>query len=123
MPITIQPEPYTFYADLVRVIDGDTIVVNIDLGFDIWRMNEHVRLAYIDTPEVRTKDLEEKARGFESKAYVEKALLGGKMVLQTEEKSGKYGRYVAIVLIPDVDGCYTVSLNQKLLDEGLAILY
>lgn len=123
MPLS--PEPYTFYADLVRVIDGDTIVVNIDLGFGIWRMDEHVRLAFIDTPEVRTRDLEEKARGLEAKAFVEEsfATAGNRMILQTTKDSGKYGRYVAVVLLADSEGQFTLNLNQTLLDEGLAEFY
>ena len=126
MPLVLENNPYMFYGNLVRIIDGDTIVVDIDLGFDIWKKDEHVRLAGIDTPEIRTKDLVEKAAGFKAKEFVEQkfAQYGPRMLLVTLKDSGKFGRYVAYVLLDEEGfGNFSYNLNQGLLDEGLAAIY
>jgi micrococcal nuclease len=117
---------YHYKATVVRVIDGDTIVCDIDLGFDTWIRNEHVRLLGINTPEVRTRDLIEKEAGLEAKMYVEKFLKlhDNKVVLETAyDSGGKYGRTLAKVWVSDFDTDVMVNLNEKLLDEGLAIAY
>ena len=117
---------YYYKAEVVRVIDGDTIVCNIDLGFDNWLHNEHVRLLGINTPEVRTKDVIEKAAGLEAKAFVERKLqdAGNKVVLETAyDSGGKYGRTLATIWIEDEDTGDFFDLNTKLLDEGYAVMY
>tara|TARA_R100001082_G_scaffold44092_1_gene23385 strand:- start:516 stop:890 length:375 start_codon:yes stop_codon:yes gene_type:complete len=79
---------------ITRIIDGDTIDVDIDLGFDCWLHRQRIRLHGIDTPESRTRDLEEKKYGLAAKAFVEKFIpLGSAALLNTKEK-GKYGRYL-----------------------------
>jgi len=79
---------------ITRIIDGDTIDVDIDLGFDCWLHKQRIRLHGIDTPESRTRDLEEKKYGLAAKAFVEKFIpLGSTALLNTKEK-GKYGRYL-----------------------------
>jgi Kyanoviridae endonuclease len=88
--------------------------------------DEHVRLAGIDTPEIRTKDLVEKAAGFKAKEFVEQkfAQYGPKMLLVTLKDNGKFGRYVAYVLLDKEGfGNFSYNLNQGLLDEGLAAIY
>jgi len=116
---------YEYRANLVRVIDGDTIVFNIDLGFNIWIQKESVRFAYINAPEVRTKDLVEKAKGLVAKEFVQEHcdnLLnsGGHFTLKTFKDFGKYGRFIAEIVLNYPDGT-KVNLNNLLLETGHAI--
>ena len=110
---------YEYYVRKVEnVVDGDTIDVLIDLGFDIL-FQSRVRLAGIDTPESRTKDLKEKALGLESKEYLKKSLKDAKSVVIKTEKmdsSEKYGRILGWVY---VNGD-TESLNDKMINDGYA---
>jgi micrococcal nuclease len=110
---------YEYYVKKVEnVVDGDTIDVVIDLGFDIL-FASRVRLAGIDTPESRTKDLKEKKLGLESKEYLKKYLKDAKSVVIKTEKmdsSEKYGRILGWVY---VDGD-TESLNDKMINDGYA---
>jgi micrococcal nuclease len=110
---------YEYYVRKVEgVVDGDTIDVLIDLGFDIL-FASRVRLAGIDTPESRTKDLKEKALGLESKEYLKKALKDAKSVVIKTEKmdsSEKYGRILGWVYINGD----TVSLNDMMINDGYA---
>jgi micrococcal nuclease len=107
-----------FVKDVTNVVDGDTIDVVIDLGFDIM-FASRVRLAGIDTPESRTKDKVEKALGLESKEYLKKHLKDAKSVIIKTEKmdsSEKYGRILGWVY---VNGD-TESLNDKMINDGYA---
>jgi micrococcal nuclease len=107
-----------FVKDVTNVVDGDTIDVVIDLGFDIM-FASRVRLAGIDTPESRTKDKIEKALGLESKEYLKKHLKDAKSVIIKTEKmdsSEKYGRILGWVY---VNGD-TESLNDKMINDGYA---
>jgi len=110
---------YEYYVRKVEnVVDGDTIDVLIDLGFDIL-FASRVRLAGIDTPESRTKDLAEKALGLEAKEYLKKALKDAKSVVIKTEKmdsSEKYGRILGWVYING----NTVSLNDMMINDGYA---
>jgi micrococcal nuclease len=110
---------YEYYVRKVEnVVDGDTIDVLIDLGFDIL-FASRVRLAGIDTPESRTKDLDEKALGLEAKEYLKKALKDAKSVVIKTEKmdsSEKYGRILGWVYINGD----TVSLNDMMINDGYA---
>ena len=110
---------YEYYVRKVEgVVDGDTIDVLIDLGFDIL-FSSRVRLAGIDTPESRTKDLKEKALGLESKEYLKKALKDAKSVVIKTEKmdsSEKYGRILGWIYVND----NTVSLNDMMINDGYA---
>jgi micrococcal nuclease len=107
-----------FVKEVKNVVDGDTIDVIIDLGFDIM-FASRVRLAGIDTPESRTKDLKEKALGLESKEYLKKHLKDAKSVVIKTEKmnsSEKYGRILGWVYINGD----TESLNDKMINDGYA---
>jgi micrococcal nuclease len=110
---------YEYYVRKVEnVVDGDTIDVLIDLGFDIL-FQSRVRLAGIDTPESRTKDLKEKTLGLESKEYLKKSLKDAKSVVIKTEKmdsSEKYGRILGWVYINGD----TVSLNDMMINDGYA---
>ena len=111
---------YEYKAKLLRIIDGDTIDCVIDLGFNV-RIKERIRLKGIDTPEIRTRDLEEKERGFAAKDRVHEAFkYSDEFTVITEiDKKGKYGRIIGTIMLPD----RKVSLNQMLLDEGYAKIY
>jgi micrococcal nuclease len=110
---------YEYYVRKVEnVVDGDTIDVLIDLGFDIL-FQSRVRLAGIDTPESRTKDLKEKALGLESKEYLKKALKDAKsVVIKTEKMNSteKFGRILGWIY---VNGD-TESVNDKMINDGYA---
>ena len=104
-----------------KVVDGDTIDVDIDLGFSV-SFFSRVRLAGIDTPESRTTDAKEKALGLEVKEKIKKELAAAKdVVIKTEkpDSSEKYGRILGWVFLDGAE----VSLNQKLIDEGYAWTY
>ena len=110
---------YEYYVRKVdNVVDGDTIDVLIDLGFDIL-FASRVRLAGIDTPESRTRDLAEKALGLESKEYLKKTLKDAKSVVIKTEKmnsSEKYGRILGWLYINGD----TVSVNDMMINDGYA---
>jgi micrococcal nuclease len=107
-----------FVKEVKNVVDGDTIDVVIDLGFDIL-FASRVRLAGIDTPESRTKDKEEKILGLESKDYLKKHLKDAKSVVIKTEKmnsSEKFGRILGWLY---VNGD-TESVNDKMINDGYA---
>jgi micrococcal nuclease len=107
-----------FVKEVTKVVDGDTIDVIIDLGFDIM-FSSRVRLAGIDTPESRTTDKVEKSLGLESKEYLKKYLKDAKPIIIKTEKmnsSEKYGRILGWVY---VNGD-TESLNDKMINDGYA---
>jgi micrococcal nuclease len=110
---------FEYYVKKVEnVVDGDTIDVVIDLGFDIM-FASRVRLAGIDTPESRTKDLKEKALGLESKEYLKKHLKDAKSVVIKTEKmdsSEKYGRILGWLYVNGE----TESINDKMINDGYA---
>jgi micrococcal nuclease len=110
---------FEYYVKKVsKVVDGDTIDVDIDLGFDI-SFSSRVRLAGIDTPESRTTDKIEKALGIESKDYLKKAIDAAKTVVIKTEKmdsSEKYGRILGWVFL---DGS-KVSVNEQMIADGYA---
>jgi micrococcal nuclease len=107
------------------VVDGDTIDVTIDLGFDLYK-KERVRVAGVDTPEKRTRNLEEKALGIDAtnwlKEKLESAVAGDDdLIIRTELDGGvgKYGRLLGWLYIGDSD----VSLNEQMIKEGYAHEY
>ena len=110
---------FEYYVKKVtKVVDGDTIDVEIDLGFDI-SFSSRVRLAGIDTPESRTTDRMEKSLGLEAKAYLKHEIESAKAVVIKTEKmdsSEKYGRILGWVFL---DGA-TISLNEKMINDGYA---
>ena len=106
---------YTYKAKIDRVIDGDTVDAHIDLGFDI-TIHKRIRLAGIDTPESRTRDLEEKKRGLASKDRLIELLGDGDFILESKEV-GKYGRVLGTLHIDDM------NINKTLVKEGFAVEY
>ena len=110
---------------ITKVLDGDTIDVIIDLGFDLAK-SERVRIAGVDTPEKRTRNLEEKALGIDATEWLKDKLEGAidgddDLIIRTELVGGvgKYGRLLGWLYIGDA----TVSLNEKMIDEGYAWAY
>ena len=108
-----------------KVVDGDTIDVTIDLGFDLFK-KERVRVAGVDTPEKRTRNLEEKALGLDATAWIKDKLEGAingsdDLIIRTELDGGvgKYGRLLGWCYIGDA----SVSLNERMIDEGYAWAY
>ena len=112
-------------VEINRVVDGDTIDVTIDLGFDLYK-KERVRVAGVDTPEKRTKDDEEKALGYDATHWLEEKLTGAiagddDLVIRTELVGGvgKYGRLLGWLYIGDGE----LSLNEQMITEGYAWAY
>ena len=111
--------------EINRVLDGDTIDVTIDLGFDLYK-KERVRVAGVDTPEKRTRNLEEKALGIDATNWLKEKLEGAlagddDLVIRTELVGGvgKYGRLLGWLYLGDGD----VSLNEQMITEGYAWAY
>ena len=116
---------YTYKIKLDRVIDGDTIDAYIDLGFDI-SVKKRIRFKGINTPESRTRDLEEKARGLAAKDRLKAILEGTKTIQLNSHGVGKYGRCLGELHIDFLDGkdCLTlVNVNELLIKEGHAVEY
>ena len=113
-------DPYIYRVkQVLRVVDGDTIDADIDLGFDI-SLTKRVRLSGVDTPESRTTDLKEKALGLEVKEWLKKKLDGKKNILiKTElpDSTEKYGRILGRLYVDDV------CLNDRMISEGYAWTY
>ena len=112
-------------TEINKVLDGDTIDVTIDLGFDLYK-KERVRIAGVDTPEKRTRDLEEKALGIDAtnwlKQKLEDVLAGDdELIVRTELHGGvgKYGRLLGWLYVGDSE----LSLNEQMISEGYAHAY
>jgi len=114
---------YEYRCKVIRVIDGDTVDVDIDLGFQVWIRGERVRIMGIDTPESRTSDKTEKVFGLASKARL-KELLHGEVILKTEvsksgeDMKGKFGRILGDFILEDGR-----RATEVLIEEGHAVLY
>jgi len=111
---------YEYQARILRVVDGDTLDVEISLGFEIYK-RERLRLNRINTPEVRGADA---ARGKQASRRVEAlAPVGSTVLIRTiKDSQEKYGRYLAEVFI-EQPGTHTLNLNDALVSEGLAVAY
>lgn len=110
---------YTYIANVVRIVDGDTIIVDIDLGFDMWVRNQSIRLDGIDTPEIRTKDLKEKLAGNLAKLRVEELISDKQVTVKTiKDKTEKFGRMLGIIITHE-----DININETLLMERLAVKY
>ena len=107
---------FKYFASLVRIIDGDTFVATIDLGFSTHR-KETVRLAGINTPESRTRNLDEKKHGLRAKKELGDILTNTKELIIEVREVGKYGRALGVVY---ADG---LNVNFELIDRGMAYPY
>ena len=114
---------YEYRAKVIKVVDGDTVDVDIDLGFGVWLKDERVRIMGIDTPESRTRDKVEKKFGLAAKARL-KELLGATPILKTqvgkggEDMKGKFGRILGDFMTDDGKKC-----GELLIKEGHAVKY
>jgi micrococcal nuclease len=111
---------YEYRCKVVRVVDGDTVDVDIDLGFGVWLKKQRVRMMGIDTPESRTRDLEEKFYGKESKYFLQDLIqsVEDEVKLISHEK-GKFGRILGEIFIEGEEK----SVNQLMIDNHHAVPY
>ena len=116
---------FEYKCKIVKVIDGDTTDVDIDLGFGVWLKKQRIRFHGIDTPESRTRDLEEKKYGLAAKAFVEFYLpVGSIRTLTTvKDKTGKYGRILGKFKAFDSYTDAWVNLNQLMIIKHHAVEY
>jgi micrococcal nuclease len=114
---------FYYNAEVVSVYDGDTLTVNIDVGFKVKMAKVKIRLLGVNTPEMRGGTAETKAAARKARDYVRELCLGKTIRLKSEKK-GKYGRYLATIWTLDEDGQpHPSSINQLLIIEGLAESY
>lgn len=107
---------YTYKATITDVYDGDTVTALIDLGFRI-SFEIKIRLSGIDTPELRGAD---RPQGLISRDRLKELILNKEVVLKTEkDRQEKFGRWLGEIFLPNS----TISVNQQLIDEGLAVVY
>lgn len=113
---------YQYRAKILKVLDGDTVEIDLDLGFNIVLANQKVRLAGIDTPESRTKDAEEKPRGLLSKKKLQEKLPVGSYArietLRSDSNDDKFGRILGVFITED-----GTRVNQWMIDNNYAVLY
>ena len=109
---------YEYKCDITRVVDGDTVDAEIDLGFDIV-FKSRIRLYGIDPPESRTSNKDEKARGKLAAKFLSDSILhADNIVVQTKlDKKGKFGRVLGVIVADDLD------LNQEMINQNLAVAY
>ena len=111
---------YEYRCSVVKVIDGDTVDVDIDLGFGVWLRKERIRLRGIDTPESRTRDLEEKKYGLMAKLFLQKMLSESDIILKTfKDAEGKFGRILGDLYQTND----STSINQHLVNNHHAVIY
>ena len=116
---------YEYKCKIVKIIDGDTVDVDIDLGFGVWLHKERIRLYGIDTPESRTRDLEEKKYGLLAKRFVEGFLAKGSTALLVTEKDGKgkFGRILGKFQVFDGKTDRATFLHEIMIKEHIAVEY
>ena len=110
---------YEYNCKIDRVVDGDTVDVDIDLGFDVWMLKQRIRLYGVDTPESRTRDAEEKVFGNLAKNFVQVRLpVGSNQVLRTKlDGKGKFGLILGEFVIGET------TLNSLLIESNNAVKY
>jgi micrococcal nuclease len=110
---------YEYYCEVTKIVDGDTLDVDIDLGFATKLTKQRIRMLGIDTPESRTRDLEEKARGLLSKKFLLGLCPVGSTIRLRSHGKGKFGRILGEIFTPEGE----VSINKQMCDEGYAVEY
>ena len=116
---------YEYKCKIVRVVDGDTVDVDIDLGFGVWMHKERIRLHGIHTPESRTRDLEEKKYGLLAKEQIRFFLPEGSMqtLVTVRDKAGKFGRILGKFKIFDSKNDCETTINDLMIQEHHAAPY
>ena len=113
---------FEYKCNLVKVVDGDTVDVDIDLGFGVWLRKQRIRLYGIDTPESRTRDKVEKVYGLAAKDFLSKMLSTGEMLIKThKDAKGKFGRILGELFMKTSVG--ELSVNQSLVENSHAVRY
>ena len=114
---------YEYRCKVVKIVDGDTVDVDIDLGFGVWLKKERIRMFGIDTPESRTRDLDEKKYGLMAKDYITRLLddEGGIVLKTRKDAEGKYGRILG-ELWRTTDFA-DKSINQIMIEKHHAVSY
>ena len=110
---------YEYKCKVVHIVDGDTVDVDIDLGFGVWMRKQRVRLYGIDTPESRTRDKEEKKYGLMAKEFVKQFVKGDSIKLTTQkyDAKGKFGRILGDIIVDNK------SLSDTMIQEHHAVIY
>ncbi len=117
--MTWRKNMYEYKCKMVKVVDGDTVDVDIDLGFGVWMRDQRIRLYGIDTPESRTSDDQEKAYGLAAKDFVVKWTNAGDLTLKTfKDDRGKFGRILGEIWYGGEH-----NVNQLLIDNHHAVRY
>ena len=118
-------EKYIYRGKLDRVVDGDTVDIDIDLGFGVWLHKERVRIYGIDTPESRTRDKVEKRFGLLAKEFVKGFVKGSSVILRTQkyDAKGKFGRILGKFLVYDKKEDREMHLGDIMIREHLAVKY
>ena len=116
---------YEYRCKIVRVVDGDTVDVDMDLGFGIWMHKERIRVYGIDTPESRTRDVTEKVFGKLATEAVKTFLPEGSMqtLVTVQDKAGKFGRVLGKFLIYDAKEDRQTTLNEWMVKNHFAVEY
>ena len=116
---------YEYRCKVTRVVDGDTVDVDIDLGFGVWMHKQRIRLHGIDTPESRTRDLDEKKYGLIAKEQIKSFMPVGSMqtLVTVKDKAGKYGRILGKFLIYDKKTDAQMTINDWMIREHHAVAY
>jgi len=116
---------YTYSCKIVRVVDGDTVDIDIDLGFGVWMKKQRIRLHGIDTPESRTRDLVEKKFGLEAKRMILEWLPIDSIqkLITVKDKSGKFGRILGKFEIFDSEEDRTTTINDWMINNYHAVAY
>ena len=110
---------YTYSAQVTKIIDGDTIEIDLDLGFGVWYRNQRVRLNGIDTPESRTKDKDEKIRGELSKSKLKELVENKNVKITTAiDPDDKFGRILGNIETKD-----GINVNEWLITNNYAVAY
>ena len=107
---------YTYRCKLIKVVDGDTVDVDIDLGFGVWLQKQRIRLYGIDTPESRTSDDVEKVYGNAAKDFLIKWTNSGNLSIKShKDAKGKFGRILGEIW------CHDTNINEKLIESHHAV--
>ena len=118
---------YEYRCKIRRVVDGDTVDIDIDLGFGVWLHKERVRIYGIDTPESRTRDLTEKKFGKASKKHLKKLLEECESVSLVSHDKGKFGRILGELYAHHIEGHpvfgHKVNINEQMILDYHAVNY